>query len=109
MHNLHKVARKAGGAFLLRSFFLLPVSFFLFHVSFAQGAVLKYKPVPGGYETRNGEGEFNRPLYGWHGGDVVARSAACERIRVVSREPQRDLKRTSAPRPMPQSAPPAFQ
>lgn len=29
----------------------------------------KYKPVPGGYETFNGDGEFNRPLYGWHGDD----------------------------------------
>lgn len=33
------------------------------------GDVLHYMPVPGGYETRNGEAEFNRPLYGWHGDD----------------------------------------
>ena len=33
------------------------------------GDVLHYMPVLGGYETRNGEAEFNRPLYGWHGDD----------------------------------------
>ena len=30
---------------------------------------LKYTPVPGGYKANNGDGEFNRPLYGWHGDD----------------------------------------
>ena len=33
------------------------------------GAQLRYEPVPGGYRTSNGDGEFNRPLYGWHGDD----------------------------------------
>ena len=32
-------------------------------------AQLRYEPVPGGYRTNNGDGEFNRPLYGWHGDD----------------------------------------
>jgi hypothetical protein len=30
---------------------------------------LRYKPVPGGYETTCTIAEFNRPLYGWHGDD----------------------------------------
>ena len=30
---------------------------------------LKYTPVPGGFAAKNGDGEFNRPLYGWHGDD----------------------------------------
>ena len=33
------------------------------------GEQLRYTPVPGGYRTSNGDGEFNRPLYGWHGDD----------------------------------------
>ena len=33
------------------------------------GAQLRYTPVPGGYKTCNGDGEFNRPMYGWHGDD----------------------------------------
>ena len=32
-------------------------------------AQLRYTPVPGGYRANNGDGEFNRPLYGWHGDD----------------------------------------
>ncbi len=28
-----------------------------------------YAPVPGGFEIRNGNAEFSRPLYGWHGDD----------------------------------------
>ena len=30
---------------------------------------VKYAPVPGGFAACNGDGEFNRPLYGWHGDD----------------------------------------
>lgn len=32
-------------------------------------AQLRYTPIPGGYRANNGDGEFNRPLYGWHGDD----------------------------------------
>ena len=35
----------------------------------ATRAIAAYAPVPGGYAIHNGNGEFNRPLYGWHGDD----------------------------------------
>ena len=31
--------------------------------------LLKYTPIPGGFSAKNGDAEFNRPLYGWHGDD----------------------------------------
>ena len=50
----------------------------------------KYKPVPGGYETFNGDGEFNRPLYGWHGDDREL--APCKSLPWTSDRPKVALK-----------------
>ena len=41
----------------------------IFAVATCAVAGQKYAPVPGGFATRNGDAEFNRPLYGWHGDD----------------------------------------
>ena len=35
----------------------------------ATRAIAAYAQVPGGYAIHNGNGELNRPLYGWHGDD----------------------------------------
>ena len=35
-------------------------------------AAQMYLPVPGGFAISNGEAEFSRPLYGWHGNDCMA-------------------------------------
>ena len=55
----------------------------------AHGAI-KYAPVPGGFATRNGDGEFNRPLYGWHGDDREL--APCKSLPWTSDRPKVVLK-----------------
>ena len=51
---------------------------------------LKYMPVPGGFATRNGDGEFNRPLYGWHGDDREL--SPCKSLPWTSDRPKVALK-----------------
>ena len=54
------------------------------------GAQLRYEPVPGGYRTSNGDGEFNRPLYGWHGDDREL--SPCKSLPWTSDRPKVALK-----------------
>ncbi len=56
----------------------------------AHGVQQRYTPVPGGFATRNGDGEFNRPLYGWHGDDREL--SPCKSLPWTSDRPKVALK-----------------